>query len=44
MLKEFATGSHVTLEKNPYYYEKGKPYLDSVRFNFATDSNTRVLD
>ncbi|MBS1893631.1 MAG: ABC transporter substrate-binding protein [Actinobacteria bacterium] len=44
VLKEFVQGSHVTLEKNPYYYEEGKPYLDSVRFNFATDSNTRVLD
>ncbi len=43
-LKEFVQGSHVTLEKNPYFYEEGKPYLDTVRFNFATDSNTRVLD
>lgn len=42
-LKEFVPGSHVTVEKNPYYWEKGKPYLDSVRFNFAVDSSSRIL-
>ncbi len=42
-LKEFAGGSHITFEKNPYYYEKGKPYLDSMRWNFVPNSNTRVL-
>jgi peptide/nickel transport system substrate-binding protein len=42
-VKEFVRGSHVTFERNPYYWESGKPYLDSVRFNFATDSNTRML-
>jgi peptide/nickel transport system substrate-binding protein len=44
IMKEFATGSHITFEKNPYYFEKGKPYLDSMRWNFVTSSNTRVLD
>ena len=29
--------------KNPNYWESGKPYLDEVRFNFATDSNSRLL-
>jgi peptide/nickel transport system substrate-binding protein len=42
-LKEFVNGSHITLEKNPYFWEKERPYLDSVRFNFATESNSRVL-
>jgi peptide/nickel transport system substrate-binding protein len=42
-LKEFAGGSHITFEKNPYYYEKGKPYLESMRWNFVPNSNTRVL-
>jgi peptide/nickel transport system substrate-binding protein len=42
-LKEFATGNHLTLERNPYFWEAGKPYLDSVRFNFATEGNSRVL-
>jgi len=43
IVKEFAGGSHITFEKNPYYYEKGKPYLDSMRWNFVPNSNTRVL-
>jgi peptide/nickel transport system substrate-binding protein len=42
-LKEFASGSHITFEKNPYYFEKGKPYLESMRWNFVPNSNTRVL-
>src|SRR5689334_4070441 len=43
IVKEFASGSHITFEKNPYYFEKRKPYLDSMRCNFAPNSNTRVL-
>jgi len=43
MMKEFAKGSHITFVRNPYYWEQGKPYLDSVRFNFVSDSNTRIL-
>jgi peptide/nickel transport system substrate-binding protein len=42
-LKKFVRGSYVAFERNPYYWEKGKPYLDSVRFNFAADSNSRLL-
>jgi peptide/nickel transport system substrate-binding protein len=43
MVKEFVRGSHITFERNPNYWEKGKPHLDEVRFNFATDSNSRML-
>ena len=43
MVKEYVKGSHITFVPNPYYWEKGKPYLNSVRFNFATDSNSRIL-
>ena len=42
-VKEFKRGSHITFERNPNYWDKGKPYLDEVRFNFATDSNSRIL-
>lgn len=42
-LKEFASGSHITFEKNPYWFEKGKPYLQTMRWNFVLNSNTRVL-
>lgn len=43
MVKEFAKGSHITFVRNPNYWEQGKPYLNSVRYNFATDSNSRIL-
>jgi peptide/nickel transport system substrate-binding protein len=43
MMKEFTKGSHITFVRNPHYWEQGKPYLDSVRFNFVSDSNTRIL-
>ncbi len=43
VLKEFVAGSHITFTRNPQYWESGKPYLNEVRFNFATDSNSRLL-
>jgi peptide/nickel transport system substrate-binding protein len=43
MMQEFAKGSHITFARNPNYWERGKPYVDSVRFNFVSDSNTRIL-
>jgi peptide/nickel transport system substrate-binding protein len=43
VVKEFVKGSHITFTRNPNYWEAGKPYLNSVRFNFATDSNSRIL-
>lgn len=42
-LQEFAPGSHLSLEKNPNYWEEGRPYLNSVRFDFAVESNSRIL-
>jgi peptide/nickel transport system substrate-binding protein len=42
-VKEFVPGSHITMERNPYYFEKDKPYLDTVRYNFVTESNSRIL-
>ena len=44
VMKEFASGSHITFEKNPYYFEKGKPYLQTMQWNFVPNSNTRVLE
>jgi peptide/nickel transport system substrate-binding protein len=42
-VKEFTRGSHITFAKNPNYWETGKPYLNTVRFNFATDANSRIV-
>jgi peptide/nickel transport system substrate-binding protein len=36
-------GQSVTFKRNPYYWQKGKPYLDSVTWKFVTDENTREL-
>jgi peptide/nickel transport system substrate-binding protein len=36
-------GQSVTLKRNPGYWQKGKPYLDSVTWNFVSDDNTREL-
>lgn len=44
MLSDFTPGSSITFERNPNYWEEGKPYLDTVRFDFATDSNSRLLE
>lgn len=40
---EFTRGQRIVLEKNPYYWREGEPYLDEVIFEFTPDANTRVL-
>ena len=42
-LKEWVPGSHITLERNEYYWEEGKPYLDEIRFDYIPDDNARIL-
>ncbi len=42
-LKEFVSGSHLTFERNPYFWESNQPYVETMRWNFATESNSRVL-
>jgi len=36
-------GQSVTFKRNPNYWQKGKPYLDSVKWTFVSDQNTREL-
>jgi peptide/nickel transport system substrate-binding protein len=36
-------GQSVTFKRNPYYWQKGKPYLDRVTWTFVSDQNTREL-
>ncbi len=36
-------GQSVTFKRNPNYWQKGKPYLDSVTWTFVSDENTREL-
>jgi peptide/nickel transport system substrate-binding protein len=36
-------GNELVLKKNPHYWQKGKPYLDSVTWRTVGDDNTREL-
>jgi peptide/nickel transport system substrate-binding protein len=42
-LKSFTKGGDVSLERNPHYWQTGKPYLDGVNFVYINDDNQRVL-
>jgi len=42
MIKESASGSHVTLVPNPNYAEKGKPYLDQLVFRYVPNFEAGV--
>jgi peptide/nickel transport system substrate-binding protein len=41
---KFSRGQETVLERNPYYWRKGQPYLDKVVFKFVPDANTRTLE
>jgi len=43
MLDEWVKGSHIKLVRNPNYWRKGKPYLDSVIFTIIPDTSSRLL-
>ena len=34
---EWVQGDHITLKKNPNYWQSGKPYLDGIRVRIFTD-------
>ena len=38
-----SSASRSRFKRNPFYWQKGKPYLDSVTWKFVTDENTREL-
>src|SRR5262249_54231843 len=38
-LKQWDKGSQVVLERNPHYWQQGKPYLDGVVFHVVGDDN-----
>jgi peptide/nickel transport system substrate-binding protein len=41
VLKEWVPGNHVIFTKNPNYWQKGLPYLDSVEFRPIVDLQSR---
>lgn len=42
ILKDWVRGSHATLERNPNYWDKPKPYVDRVIIRFMTDAAARA--
>jgi peptide/nickel transport system substrate-binding protein len=43
MLQRWQKGSELDLVRNPFYWQKGKPYLDKLVFKVVGDDNARVL-
>ncbi len=37
--KEWVSGDHLTLVKNPDYFKKGQPYLDQIVYKIVPDAN-----
>jgi peptide/nickel transport system substrate-binding protein len=40
---QWKKGQDLKVVANPYYWQKGRPYLDSVTWTVVPDANTRVL-
>ena len=41
-LKNYTRGSIIELERNPDYWKKGLPYLDSIKYFIITDTSARA--
>jgi peptide/nickel transport system substrate-binding protein len=42
VFKEWVRGSHIILERNPNYWDEGKPYLDQIVVRFVPDGAARA--
>lgn len=43
MFKEYVKGDHITFVRNPNYFKKGLPYLDTIILKIIPDSDTRIM-
>ena len=43
MVREWVRGERLVLDKNPYYWKEGKPYVDTFIIEYVPDENTRML-
>jgi peptide/nickel transport system substrate-binding protein len=43
MVKEWVRGERLVLERNPYYWKEGQPYLDGIVVEYIPDDNARML-
>lgn len=42
VFKEWSKGNYIVLERNPDYWDKGKPYLDKIVFKVIPDASARA--
>ena len=40
---EWKKGEYILLKRNTYYWDKGKPLVDSVKITVVPDDNTRIM-
>jgi len=43
MVREWVRGEKLVLDKNPYYWKEGQPYVDTFIIEYVPDENTRML-
>ena len=43
VLTEWVQGDHLTLKRNPNYWQSGKPYLDQVQVAISTDAQANLV-
>jgi peptide/nickel transport system substrate-binding protein len=43
MVREWVRGEKLVLDKNPYYWKEGQPYVDTFVIEYVPDENTRML-
>jgi peptide/nickel transport system substrate-binding protein len=44
MVSNWVKGSSITFTRNPYYWQPGLPYVNTVKYLFAQNDNSRILD
>lgn len=44
LLREFRAGQEVVLERNPFYWDTNRPYLDSIRMRQGVPRETMLLE
>ncbi|EJN09435.1 ABC transporter substrate-binding protein [Herbaspirillum sp. YR522] len=42
VFKQWSRGNYITLERNPDYWDRGKPYLDRIVFKIVPDAGARA--
>ena len=43
VIKSWTPGQRIVAERNPSYWDEGKPYLDRIDFDLATNTSTALL-